>query len=67
MPLVRLLEQVHWHHLLNVSQYCIPWLEALTFKKFLLRSSLPFLTFTFKLSAVTLVTGTLSLAFSNHV
>ena len=33
-------------------------LEALPLKKFLLRSSLPFLTFTLKLSAVTLVPGT---------
>ena len=42
-------------------------LEVRTLKKFLLRSSLPFFTYTFKLSAATLVTLSLSLAFSNHV
>ena len=42
-------------------------LEILTLKKFFLMSSLPFFTFTFKLSAATLVSLSQSQAFSNHV
>ena len=42
------------------------WLEALSLKNFLLNSSRPFFTFTLRPSAATLVTLTLSLAFSNH-
>ena len=42
-------------------------LDALTLKKFFLMSSLPFFTFTFRLSVATLVSLSPSHAFSNHV
>ena len=59
VPPVRLLEQVGGGTMFHL-------LDDLTMKNFFLKSSLPFITFTFRLSVATLVSLSPSHAFSNH-